>query len=120
MLRRWIPRFLWACLVLAPGGVSLAAEPPKPTTGPQPPARAAQAGAPTVDQKLVDINKAHRTELKTLPGIGDAEAAKIIAARPYLTKTDLVTKNVLTLQAYDALRGRVVVVHRGPPPKPKQ
>ena len=36
-----------------------------------------------------------------------------------MTKTDLVTKNVLTLAAYDVLRSNIVVVHKGPPPKPK-
>ena len=71
---------------------------PRPRPQRPPPAAAlAQASAPAAATKLVDINKASRTELKTLPGIGDAEAAKIIGARPYMTKTDLVTKNVLTL-----------------------
>ncbi len=79
----------------------------------------AKASAPAAATKLVDINKATRTELKALPGIGDAEAAKIVGARPYMTKTDLVTKNVLTLEAYDALRSNIVVVHKGPPPQPK-
>lgn len=62
--------------------------------------------------KLVDINRASRAELKTLPGIGDAEAEQIFAGRPYMTKTGLVEKNVLTLGAYDALRSRIVVVHK--------
>jgi DNA uptake protein ComE-like DNA-binding protein len=68
--------------------------------------------------KLVDINVASGAELKKLPGIGDAQAAKIIAGRPYMTKTGLVEKKVLTLEAYDALRSRIVVVHKRPPPKP--
>lgn len=91
-----------------------AAAPQAPATAP-----ATHASAPAATSKLVDINKASRSELKTLPGIGDAEAAKIIAARPYMTKTDLVTKNALTLQTYDELRSKVVVAHKGPPPKPK-
>lgn len=67
----------------------------------------------------VDINVASPAELKTLPGIGDAQAAKIVAARPYMTKTGLVEKKVLTLKDYDALRSRIVVVHKRPPIKPK-
>lgn len=69
--------------------------------------------------KLVDLNKASRAELATLPGIGRAEADRIVANRPYMTKTDLVTKKVLPLEAYDALRQRIIVVHKGKPPKPK-
>jgi competence protein ComEA len=112
-----IPRLLSTGLALALGG-ALAADPPKAAAA-QPSAGAVTASAPAASAKLVDINKAGRSELKTLPGIGDAEAARIIGARPYMTKTDLVTKNVLTLQAYDALRSHIIVVHKGPPPKPK-
>jgi len=65
--------------------------------------------------KLVDINSAGRKELKTLPGIGDAEAAKIIANRPYLTKTDLVSKNVLPVGPFLSLRKQIIAL----PPKTK-
>jgi competence protein ComEA len=116
-VRRWICWCL-AGVMSVTAGSALAAEPPK-AAAPQASASAAKPGAAAASTKLVDINKASRSELKTLPGIGDAEAAKIIAARPYLTKTDLVTKNVLTIQAYDDLRKGIVVVHKGPPPKPK-
>ncbi len=62
---------------------------------------------------LVDINSAARAELKTLPGIGDAEADKIIANRPYLTKTELVSKNVLPTGPFLTLKKLVVAM----PPK---
>jgi len=105
-------------LALVAGSPVLAADASKAATL-QPTASAARASAPAATAKLVDINKASRTELKRLPGIGEAEATKLIAGRPYMTKTDLVTKNVLTLEAYDALSSQIVVVHKGPPPKPK-
>jgi DNA uptake protein ComE-like DNA-binding protein len=114
----WTAGGVSAVLALVVGSALLAAGPAQAAV-PQAPAGATQVSAPAASTKLVDINKAGRGELKTLPGIGDAEAAKIIGARPYMTKTDLVTKNVLTLQAYDDLRNKVVVVHKGPPPKPK-
>jgi DNA uptake protein ComE-like DNA-binding protein len=118
MPRPLIPLALSATLALIGASPSLAADPAKAAAAP-PTASAAKASAPAAATKLVDINKASRTELKTLPGIGDTEAAKIIAARPFMTKTDLVTKNVLTQQSYDVLRSNIVVVHKGPPPKPK-
>ncbi|MGA8863985.1 MAG: helix-hairpin-helix domain-containing protein [Gallionella sp.] len=58
--------------------------------------------------KPVDINGATRKQLKTLPGIGDAEAGKIIAGRPYGSKADLVTHNIISLGVYESLKKRVV------------
>ncbi|MEO8280102.1 MAG: helix-hairpin-helix domain-containing protein [Ideonella sp.] len=65
---------------------------------------------PAAAVKLVDINSAGATELKTLPGIGDTEAARIIANRPYLTKTELASKNVLPLGPFVSVRSRVVAM----------
>jgi competence protein ComEA len=55
----------------------------------------------------IDINHATRERLKTLPGIGDAEAARIVAGRPYFSKADLVTKQVLSEGSYAAIKYRV-------------
>lgn len=69
--------------------------------------------ASAASAKLVDINSASRKELKTLPGIGDAEADKIIANRPYLSKTDLVGKNVLPIGPYLSLRNQIIAKQKG-------
>jgi len=66
----------------------------------------AMAAEPKV--KLVDINSAGRAQLKTLPGIGDAEADRIIAGRPYLSKANLVTASVISRSTYEGLKARVI------------
>ena len=78
--------------------------------------RSKAASAPAV--KLVDINSASRAELKTLPGIGDAEAKKIIANRPYLSKTELVGKGVLPVGPYLSLKNRVIAMQKNTPRGP--
>ena len=65
--------------------------------------------------KLVDINSASRKDLMALPGIGAAEADRIIACRPFLTKADLVTKKVLPAGPFLTLKGRVVAVQKSRP-----
>ena len=58
--------------------------------------------------KPVDINSADKAELMKLPGIGETEAAKIIAGRPYPTKARLVTNNVVSIETYEKLKKLVV------------
>lgn len=98
---------------LACAGASRAAEPgtPPSTLAPhQAVPSSKKASAPTAPVKLVDINSASRDELKTLPGIDDARATKIIAGRPYLAKTDLVTSNVLPTGIYISIKYRIIAV----------
>jgi DNA uptake protein ComE-like DNA-binding protein len=60
--------------------------------------------------RLVDINSAPASELMTLPGVGRAQADKIIANRPYLSKAELVTKNVMPAGPFISLKKRVVAL----------
>ena len=52
---------------------------------------------------LVEINSAPKFELMTLPGIGFADAQKIIDGRPYRNKTELVQKNIISQATYDKI-----------------
>jgi DNA uptake protein ComE-like DNA-binding protein len=61
------------------------------------------------DAKRIDLNTASKEQLKTVPGITDAYADKIIAGRPYLTKAHLVTNGALPEGVYLAIRDRVAV-----------
>jgi DNA uptake protein ComE-like DNA-binding protein len=112
---------LIALTAIALPGASSAAEKAAAT----PPA----AGHPTTSQlpakkktapvKRIDINKASKAELKSLPGIGDAEADQIIAKRPFLTKVDLVTQKVLPEGVYVSIRHQIVATQSGKPPRKK-
>jgi predicted DNA-binding helix-hairpin-helix protein len=78
-----------------------------------PGARASSAAAKVADNKpakLVDVNSASRKELKTLPGIGDAEADRIIAGRPYLSKTHLVSDARIPAGIYQSIRHRIIAI----------
>lgn len=73
---------------------------------------AASTKKPAAPVVLVDINSASRKELKSLPGIGDAEAGKIIAGRPYLSKADLASKQVIPAGVYLSLKNRIIARQR--------
>ena len=58
--------------------------------------------------ELIDLNSATRDQLMSVPGIGDAYADKIIAGRPYKTKAELKTKNIVPAGVYTKIAGHVV------------
>ena len=93
---------LGAALIAAP---ALAA----PTASGEAMSANARATLPAV-QHYIDLNSASRKELMTLPGIGASEADRIVANRPYLTKTDLVTKDVLPVGPFLSLKRLVVAL----------
>lgn len=90
-----------ASAVLLLSATPLLAEESKDTgVGLAPPAKSAnvvksKAGQKTAEIKPLDINSARKEQLKTLQGIGDAEADRIIDGRPYGSKYSLMTDNVI-------------------------
>lgn len=58
---------------------------------------------------LVDLNHATAEELDSLPGVGPATAAKIIAGRPYTSLDELAVRKVVTASTLEKIRGKATV-----------
>lgn len=58
--------------------------------------------------KLVDINSADKAKLMKLSGINEAYADKIIAGRPYGSKSYLMTRNILPAGIYAGISRLII------------
>jgi len=61
------------------------------------------------NKKSVDLNKASRDDLATLPGIDSRKADRIVAERPYASAHQLVTRRILTDDEYSQIQDRIEV-----------
>lgn len=61
--------------------------------------------------KTVNINKASREDLLSLPGVSEREADRIIASRPFDDTHDVVKRHVLTEAEYARIRDRISADH---------
>lgn len=84
----------------------------------QTPPQSGKSATKAPASKLIDINSATVEQLKTLPGINDGLAKKIVEGRPYRVKTDLVRKNTIPQAAYNKIAG-LVIARQTAAPKPK-
>jgi DNA uptake protein ComE-like DNA-binding protein len=55
----------------------------------------------------LDINSASESQLDDLPGIDTRTARRIIAARPYHEKRDLLAKRIVTTEQYDRIHNDI-------------
>jgi len=60
-------------------------------------------------KRLVDLNKASKDDLASLPGLTAQQADRIISERPYANTHQLVTRRILSEDEYSKVQDRVVV-----------
>ena len=58
----------------------------------------------------INVNKASTDDLKTLPGIDEAAAQRIVANRPYDTSADMVKKHAITKAEFDKIADKVTAL----------
>ncbi len=63
---------------------------------------------PTSDHPL-DLNSASKSQLMSLPGIDDAAADRIIAARPYNDTHQLIDKRIISREQYSKIADSITV-----------
>ena len=75
-----------------------------------PPSSAGPSRAPTTYfPQFLDINTVTAEQLKTLPGIGQAEAEKIIKSRPYQRQEELLERNIIPWTVYEQIKNKIAV-----------
>ena len=61
----------------------------------------------------IDVNRASVDELAELPGIEKEDAERIVRARPYETKSDLVRRGVVSEHQFEEFQAHVYVGRAG-------
>ena len=117
MKRSIIRTVLIAAAFLLSASLSLAVESKAAATGeaisnPKAADKSAKTKKAATRVKRVDINSASKAQLKKLPGIKDAEADKIIAGRPYLSKAHLVSHDVIPRAVYEQIKGQIIAIQK--------
>jgi DNA uptake protein ComE-like DNA-binding protein len=106
-------RQILATLILAALSTFAQAPAKAPTTTPKATEKSTDKAAKDTTKaapkgELMDINTATAAQLATLPGIGDAYAKKIVDARPFARKDELVSKKIIPQATYDKIKNDII------------
>ena len=63
----------------------------------------------TAESKKVNVNRASKTQLLTLPGMDEDSAQRIVDGRPYHTKDELSTKGIVSPEEFQKIQGLISV-----------
>ncbi|HEY2392926.1 MAG TPA: helix-hairpin-helix domain-containing protein [Candidatus Angelobacter sp.] len=61
------------------------------------------------DDPPVNVNKANKAQLQTLPGIDEETAGRIVAGRPYHTRDEIGTRGVVSPDQFTAIKDKISV-----------
>ena len=100
-LTQWMLAITAAGLLAVTGMVSAADKDAKA-------ASKAETKAENKAEDKIDINRASAEELRKIDGIGEARSAAIIKGRPYRSKDELVSKNIIPKAVYDKNKERII------------
>jgi DNA uptake protein ComE-like DNA-binding protein len=97
-----------ATVALAADTTAPAPAPAKSTTPTHHSSSSKSSSSKTTHPKT-DLNTASKEDLMKLPGVDDAIADKIVAARPFKSRSELESKNIVTKEQYSKLSAHVTV-----------
>ena len=92
---------LAAAIAVALPVAALAQDNTKPAPAPATAQHHSTSSHSTSSQPKVNLNSASKDELTKLPGITDDIADKIVAARPFKSRSELVDKKIVTKEEYE-------------------
>ena len=112
-----IPAVLVAVVAMAFAATVALADTTSPTTTPAPAKSTTHHSSKSSSKSThpkTDLNTASKEDLMKLPGVDEALADKIVAARPFKSRSELESKNIVTKEQYGKLSAKVTVA---PAPK---